>query len=220
MASMNPATPNADAAGWIISGLLSALLQLLAFSAIPILVHRIWFRKREPLARFLGLYAPERRSVFTALGVAAVVLLSFAALSRLSHLDLLSGPNTVASRFEHMNPPVVAGICMLLSAYLQTALSEEIFFRGFIAKRSIAAFGVTIGNALQAALFAALHVALIFQLASGVAWWQALTFGLLVALGGASLGYLNEVKGNGSIIPSWLAHGTLNLMTYLWVRFF
>jgi membrane protease YdiL (CAAX protease family) len=212
--------PNADATGWIISGLLSALLQVLALGAIPLLVHCIWFRKREPLAKFLGLYAPERQSVFTALGVAAVVLLSFAALSRWSHLDLLSGPSTVASRFERMNPPFVAGICMLLSAYLQTALSEEIFFRGFIAKRSMAAFGATIGNVLQAALFAALHVALILRLAGSVSGWQALAFGLLVGLGGASLGYLNEVKGNGSIIPSWLAHGTLNLMTYLWVRFF
>jgi membrane protease YdiL (CAAX protease family) len=32
-------------------------------------------------------------------------------------------------------------------------------------------------------------------------------------------GYLNEKKGNGSIIPSWIAHGLANVMTCIVVGF-
>jgi hypothetical protein len=63
-------------------------------------------------------------------------------------------------------------------------------------------------------------VLLVLALTGQLALWQALTYGLLVAVGGAGLGYLTEAKGNGSIVPAWIAHGTLNLASYLWVRFF
>jgi hypothetical protein len=63
-------------------------------------------------------------------------------------------------------------------------------------------------------------VLLVTQVARDVPLWQALVFGVLVSLGGAGLGYVDGVKGNGSIVPAWLAHGTLNLVTYLWVRWF
>jgi hypothetical protein len=32
-------------------------------------------------------------------------------------------------------------------------------------------------------------------------------------------GYLNEKKADGSIIPSWIAHGLANLITYITVAF-
>jgi membrane protease YdiL (CAAX protease family) len=216
---MNAPPPDGQALGLVISAALSAVLQLLVLSAIPALVHRSWFRKREPLAKFLGLYAPERRSLLMGLGLSALALASFAALNHWLGSDLLNGPKAVAVRFEHMQPAFAAGVCMLLSAYVQTSLSEEIFFRGFVAKRLIARLGPGLGNLLQALIFGALHVLLVSSVASGVSFRQALAFGLLVTLGGASLGYVTEVRGNGSIVPAWLAHGTLNLITYLWVRF-
>jgi membrane protease YdiL (CAAX protease family) len=217
---MNAPPSDGQAVGLVLSAALSALLQLLVLGALPALVHRIWFRKREPLARFLGLYAPERRALLLGLGVAALALASFAALNHWLGSDLLNGPNAVAVRFEHIQPAFVAGVCMLLSAYVQTALAEEIFFRGFVAKRLISKLGPRLGNLLQALIFGALHVLLVWSVGSGVPFRQALAFGLLVTLGGASLGYVTEIRGNGSIVPAWLTHGTLNLLTYLWVRFF
>jgi membrane protease YdiL (CAAX protease family) len=206
--------------GWLLSALISALLQVVLLSAIPVLVHRIWFRKREPLRRFLGLYAPQPRTVLLGLGVAGVVLVLFIALGSALGSDLLRAPNAVAMRFKSVEPPLVAVIGMLLAACVQTSLSEEIFFRGFVARRLIAALGATLGNALQALFFGAIHVALIFGLVSHIPLWQALVYGLLVALGGAGLGYVTEVKGNGSIVPAWIAHAALNLASYLYVRFF
>lgn len=200
--------------------LISALLQLLVLSTIPILVHRLRFRTRQPLAQFLGLYAPEGKAVLAGFCVAALALAAFALINHWLRSDLLNGANAVATRFEHVQPPAVAYACMLLSAYVQTALAEEIFFRGFIAKRLIIRLGPALGNTLQALIFGALHVLLVTQVARDVPLWQALVFGVLVGLGGAGLGYVDEVKGNGSIVPAWLAHGTLNLVTYLWVRWF
>ncbi|HWO08002.1 MAG TPA: CPBP family intramembrane glutamic endopeptidase [Polyangiaceae bacterium] len=217
---MNTTPSDARALGLLISALLSAVLQVLVLSAIPVLVHRIWFRRRLPLLQFLGLYAPEGKSVLAGLGVAAGALGIFAALNAWFQSDLLNGAGAVAKRFEHAQPPAAAYACMLLSAFVQTALAEEIFFRGFLAKRLIARCGPGLGNALQALIFGSLHVLLVLKVASGVPLWQALVFGVLVSLGGAGLGYVDEVRGNGSIVPAWLAHGTLNLVTYLWVRWF
>jgi len=217
---MNAPPPDGQALGLVISAALSAVLQVLVLGAIPALVHRIWFRKREPLAKFLGLYAPERGALLLGLGVAVLALASFAALNHWLGSDLLKGPNAVAVRFEHVQPAFAAGVCMLLSAYVQTSLAEEIFFRGFIAKRLISKLGPRLGNLLQALIFGALHVLIVSSASSSIPFGQALAFGLLVTMGGASFGYVTESRGNGSIVPAWLAHGTLNLITYLWVRWF
>src|SRR6188768_1244576 len=86
--TMNAPPSDGQAVGLVLSAALSALLQLLVLGAIPALVHRIWFRKREPWARFLGLYAPERRALLLGLGVAALALASFAALNHWLGSDL------------------------------------------------------------------------------------------------------------------------------------
>ena len=43
----------------------------------------------------------------------------------------------------------------------QTGLSEEILFRGFLAKRLISRFGFATGNLLQGLVFGILHLSLI-----------------------------------------------------------
>ncbi|WP_156138344.1 hypothetical protein [Sphingobacterium sp. T2] len=36
---------------------------------------------------------------------------------------------------------------------------------------------------------------------------------------GKTLGYIKEKKGNGSIIPGWVAHGLGNFVTYFTIAF-
>ena len=51
---------------------------------------------------------------------------------------------------------------VMIFAFLQTGLSEEILFRGFLNKRLSNRFGFAIGNTLQAILFGLVHGILLF----------------------------------------------------------
>ena len=108
---------------------------------------------------------------------------------------------------------------LFVGALVQTSLSEEILFRGFIAKRLIERLGFTWGNLLQAAIFAVPHLALLLvpdasPSAAGAAGLFAYPFAM-----GWVLAYINERIGNGSIVPSWLAHGLGNLGGYVLLAF-
>jgi hypothetical protein len=47
----------------------------------------------------------------------------------------------------------------------------------------------------------------------------AVVITLIIGLSGWVSGWLNENQGNGSIIPSWLVHGSANLISSLVVMF-
>ena len=97
---------------------------------------------------------------------------------------------------------------VLLHAVIQTALSEEILFRGFLGKRLIGRFGSTIGNTAQAVVFGLMHVALFASFAPPV---PLALIGAVTAANGWIMGWINEECAGGSIVPSWLLHATANL---------
>lgn len=80
---------------------------------------------------------------------------------------------------------------MLLYAIIQTGLSEELFFRGFLLKRFAHTFGFQIGNILQSLLFGSIH---------GLMLFSAIPFGVVVlvvivtGLAGYLMGWMNEKK--------------------------
>lgn len=95
----------------------------------------------------------------------------------------------------------------------QTALSEEILFRGFIGKRLQKKFGFVVGNALQAILFGLPHgvpfMLVYHQYVVGV------TLIICASVVGGLEFYLNEKKAGGSILPSFLIHSTVNVLSFL-----
>ena len=94
---------------------------------------------------------------------------------------------------------------------IRTGLSEEILFRGFILKRIQNKFGFIAGNVIQALAFGLMH-GVPFGLAThniGVTVLLTLLPGAL----GFYMGWLNEKKFSGSIIPSWLVHSIVNTIT-------
>ncbi|MEM9235012.1 MAG: CPBP family intramembrane glutamic endopeptidase, partial [Pseudomonadota bacterium] len=97
----------------------------------------------------------------------------------------------------------------------KTALSEEIFFRGLIAKRLINGFGFWTGNTLHALLFGGIHM-LIFVVPGGPEFTPLLgaTILFLPGLAGWLMAYANERLGNGSIGPGWLIHALGNAISY------
>lgn len=102
---------------------------------------------------------------------------------------------------------------ILFYAVIQTGLSEEIFFRGFLGKRLITKCGFVIGNTVQAIIFGLLH-----GIPFGFATKNILVTILLTFLPGAFgwfQGWINEKYSSGSIIPSWIIHSLMNILSAL-----
>ena len=85
----------------------------------------------------------------------------------------------------------------LIYAYIQTGLSEEIMFRGFLGKRFIEKFKFSLGNLMQAFLFGLMHGILMFQVTGMLG---AIVLALLTGTIGWFEGYLNEKQSGGSIL--------------------
>ena len=126
--------------------------------------------------------------------------------------EVVTAPNTVIGRLRSYGFSGVTVALLGIKAFAQTSLSEEIFFRGFIAKRLISWLGFKWGNLLQALLFGLVHLLLFI----GQAFSLPIAAGvvLFTGLGGWTSGFLNEQLGNGSILPSWWMHGLTNAITY------
>ena len=135
---------------------------------------------------------------------AAIACILFAILSLLM-LYLLRGVETATAEFTGLG---VKGLpAALVYAFVKTSLSEEILFRGFILKRLASKTGFAAANCVQSALFGMPHGILFFNFVNPVIAVSIIVFTGIVAW---SMGYINEKKADGSIIPSWIIHGLSN----------
>jgi membrane protease YdiL (CAAX protease family) len=120
----------------LVNALISTILQLLAFTAVPFIVYLIAHRRARGFFDYIGLHKSERRTMLyaTLLAVAFVLpillLLSFSPSIR----EVVTAPNTVIGRLRSYGFSGVAVALLILKALVQTSLSEEILFRGFVAK--------------------------------------------------------------------------------------
>lgn len=189
--------------------LVGAVLQLLIFSLIPLVWWLITARKNGNFFSWIGL----KRIVHTGkpAGTLLSVVISAAVYGALVYLcmSLISDQITAAgSQFAGMG---LAGIPVAFAyGYIRTGLAEEIVFRGFILKRVQNKFGFAAGNLVQAVLFGLLH-----GVPFGLVTQNAVVVVLMTILPGAFgwyQGWLNEKRCGGSIVPSWLLHGTMNFL--------
>jgi membrane protease YdiL (CAAX protease family) len=201
--------------------LISAVLQVAVFTAVPFVTYLATRRRAGGFMEYVGLTRPTRGAVAIALAFTAITIGALAAALALFP-DLrgaLGGPGTPAGRIREVGPTALGIGLLLVGALVQTSLSEEILFRGFIAKRLIELLGFTWGNLLQAAIFALPHLALLLipdarPSVAGAAGLFAYPFAM-----GWVMAYINERIGNGSIVPSWLAHGLGNVGGYALLAF-
>ncbi len=194
-----------------ISLLSSAVIQLLLFSLVPFL----WWvatARNTNFFKWLGLKKPvfcgSRLKLFAAVVGAAGVYIAAMFLIMTSSA---AGTTTATSQFS--NGGLAAVPSVLLYAVIQTSLSEEIFFRGFLCKRLSARLGFSAGNIIQSLLFGLLH-GVPFGVASGK-WSVCVLLTLLPAAMGYFQGWLNEKKSAGSIFPSWALHALMNVISAL-----
>jgi membrane protease YdiL (CAAX protease family) len=195
---------------------INTAFQLAVVLIIALVVWLVFARKRASFWAYVGLIRPKPSAMLWALAAALILVPSTLALFMIPELrNLAAGPNTIAGhmRDQGLSGDVIGQI--LLVAFIKTSLSEEIFFRGLIAKRLINGLGFVTGNTLHAVLFGAVHM-LIFLVPGGPKFDPLIAgaFFLVTGGGGWIMAWLNERVGNGSIAPSWLLHGLSNAIAY------
>jgi membrane protease YdiL (CAAX protease family) len=203
----------------LVNAIIPAILQVLVFTAIPFLVYLIVYRRAKGFFDYIGLLKPESRTMLyaTLLSVAFVLPVLLPLFFSPNIREVVTAPNTVIGRLRSYGFSGATVVLLGLKALVQTSFSEEILFRGFVAKRLINWLGFMRGNLLQALLFGSVHLLLFigqefsFPLAIGIV--------LFSGLGGWISGFLNERVGNGSILPSWWMHGVANAIAYTILAF-
>lgn len=190
----------------------SSILQLIGFCLIPFIWWLIAGRKKEKFFPWIGLKKPKcETKVWKVVTIIVAVAAIYIVLTSMSIKFMPEGVTTAGSQFAGMGIfGIFAGI---VYSFIRTALSEEIFFRGFLLKRVSSRWGFFVGNTVQALIFGLFH-GVPFGLATGKIGVTVLLTLLPGAIGWFE-GWLSEKKFGGSIIPGWLLHGTVNLIATL-----
>ncbi|WP_342480138.1 CPBP family intramembrane glutamic endopeptidase [Paenibacillus sp. FSL L8-0340] len=200
-----------------LSLLISAVLQLILFTSIP---YAYWFftsRKTSSFVKWIGWKKPQvvSRKQFILCFILTVTI--FTSLGMLTTIYMLDKDTLASSQFYGTG--LKGLIPALIFSWVQTSLSEEILFRGFIGKRLNSKFGFAIGNSAQALLFGAVHAVMLY---SSAGLFHSVVVMILAGSVGWSIGLLDEKLSAGSIIPGWVLHGLTNLissivMMYQWM---
>lgn len=181
--------------------LLSSVLQIIIFSIIPFTIWFFKYRKVKNFLNWIGLKPIEieyRKNVI--LLTIAVTILFF--ISTIFPLYLTKDIDMATSIFDGLGIDAIPTI--LIFSFLKTGLSEEMLFRGFILKTLLSKFKFNTSNIIQGLLFGLLH-GILFMPIMGLTYTIMIT--LITGFEGWCMGYINEKKANGSIIPSIIIHG-------------
>lgn len=197
---------------------ISSFVQL----GIALLIPAIWWavatKRRLEFATWIGLYVPMwkvgpvQRVSQKQLGIA---LACWVAVS-LASLRIASSVWGALATSRFIGAGLLAIVPILLYAFIQTGLAEELFFRGFLAKRLCASFGFSLGNAIQAIVFALLHLLLFINYLPVL---SLIAITVLSGINGWIMGWLNEQAAGGSVLPSWMLHSLANLLVALGTAF-
>lgn len=191
--------------------IVSSILQIILFSVVPFIWWFATTRKNQKFTDWIGLKKIRGgRKTIIAIIIVSIAFLFSGALTLYS----IKGLETATSEFSGLGTSAIPSI--IIYAAFNTALPEELLFRGFLLKRLANKFGFNIANFTQALLFGLLHGVMFFSLVSVA---KVL---LIVTLTGTIawfMGYINEKYSDGSIIPSWIIHTVSNLFSGICAAF-
>ena len=180
----------------LVNKIVSSIMEMAIICFIPFIWWIITSKKEVKFFNWIGLRKIENNSLKKSI----VGIIAFLTLMLVKDIE------TATSEFTGLG---VKGIfAALVYAIFNTSLPEEIFFRGFILKRLQSKFGYNIANIIQSILFGLLHGVMFF---SNVGVIKALIVILFTGTVAYVMGYINEKKAGGSILPSWIIHATSNI---------
>ena len=188
-----------------VSKVVSSVVEILLFSAIPFIWWLITARKKQGFDKWIGLKKPAGGMKIVVMTI--VVIVAFLLLGAYS-LWIVKGIETATSDFSGLGFAAIPAI--LVYAAFNTALPEEILFRGFLLKRMQNKLRFPVANGIQALLFGLLHAVMFFNLVGAVKAVIILAFTTVIAW---FMGYVNEKNADGSILPSWIIHMIANIFS-------
>ena len=191
----------------VLESVINAVFQVILFSVIPFIWWFFSARKKQSFLTWLGLQKPviENKGNYF-LWFLIIIILLFVPLTTISYYYLDSS-TLATNRFTGLG--FSALIPALFHSIVQTGLSEELLFRGFLLKRFMHKFGFQMGNIMQSLLFGILHGLLMF---SFIPFGVVVLVVIATAFVGYLMGWINERKSNGSILTSWAIHSIVNLI--------
>ncbi|MFE3573595.1 CPBP family intramembrane glutamic endopeptidase [Lysinibacillus sp. NPDC059133] len=198
----------------VLESAINAIIQVILFSVIPFIWWFFSARKEQSFLTWLGLQKPvvENKGDYF-LWFLFIIILLFVPLTTISYFYLDSS-TLATNRFTGLG--FSALIPALFHSIVQTGLSEELLFRGFLLKRFMHKFGFQMGNIMQSLLFGILHGLLMF---SFIPFGVVVLVVIATAFVGYLMGWINERKSNGSIITSWGIHSIVNLIAAFMAMF-
>lgn len=185
--------------------IISSIVEIVFISLVPFIWWLVTVRKKEKFLKWIGIKGikkENRKAAWISIFVIALLFLPASVYT----LYIIKDIETAASEFKGLG--VSALLPALIYAIFNTSLPEEIFFRGFLLKRLSHKVGFRIANIIQSSLFGLLHGILFFGL-TGIL--KAIIIILLTGASAFAMGYVNEKKANGSILPSWFIHALSNI---------
>lgn len=189
----------------LVNKIISSIMEMVVVCFIPFIWWFITARKNENFFSWLGLKKNENTNFKKSIvGIIAVSILYII----ISFLTLILIKNVETATSEFLGVGVKGILAALVYAIFNTSLPEEILFRGFILKRLQNKFGYTLANIAQSILFGLLHGLMFFSIVGVV---KAIIIILLTGSVAYVMGYINEKKAGGSILPSWIIHALSNI---------
>ena len=197
----------------LVNKIISSVMQIILFSLIPLIWWLITARKKESFFKWIGLKKIEKENKKSSVVNMLPIAISYLIVSFIT-IYLIKDIETATSEFAGMG--VSALLPALIYAIFNTALPEEILFRGFLLKRIASKFGYMIANIIQSTIFGLLHGFMFFYVLGIVKTIVIIFFTGIIAF---AMGYINEKKANGSILPSWFMHALSNIFASIVAMF-
>ena len=197
----------------LVNKIISSVMQIILFSLIPLIWWLITARKKESFFKWIGLKKIEKENKKSSVVNMLPIAISYLIVSFIT-IYLIKDIETATSEFAGMG--VSALLPALIYAIFNTALPEEILFRGFLLKRIASKFGYMIANIIQSTIFGLLHGFMFFYVLGIVKTIVIIFFTGIIAF---AMGYINEKKANGSILPSWFIHALSNIFASIIAMF-
>ena len=189
----------------IVNKIISSIVEIVLISLIPFIWWIATAKQKENFFKWIGIKGIEKKNKKATLISTLLISLMFILVSIFT-LNIIKDIETATSEFKGLG--ISALLPALIYAIFNTSLPEEIFFRGFLLKRIASKFGYLIANIIQSIIFGLLHGIMFFNILGVVKTIIIIFFTGLIAF---AMGYVNEKKANGSILPSWFIHALSNI---------